>query len=83
KFFAENLLFNLLDKAPNLHHMMIFHGDADEIVPVSNAHDLYAAMGGPKEKIIHEGGTHQMSDPTHQADFEVKAQAWYKEIFKL
>ncbi|HCY88022.1 MAG TPA: damage-inducible protein CinA [Desulfobacteraceae bacterium] len=83
RFFAENLLFNLLDKASALHHMMIFHGDADEIVPVSNAHDLYAAMAAPKEKIIHQGGGHQMSDPAHQADFEARAQDWYKKIFGL
>lgn len=80
-FFADNLLFNLLDRAKALHHTLIFHGDADDIVPVSNAHDLYAAMGDPKEKIIHRGGAHQMSDPDHQADFETRSLAWYKDIF--
>ncbi|WDP88856.1 MAG: alpha/beta hydrolase [Desulfobacter sp.] len=83
KFFAENLLFNILDRAAALHHVMVFHGDADNIVPVSNAHDLYDAIQAPKEKIIHPGGAHQMTDPSHQADFEVRAMAWYKGIFGL
>ena len=81
KFFAENLLFSILDKAAALHHVMIFHGDADEIVPVSNAHDLYDAMQSPKEKIIHRGGSHQMTSKTDQADFETRALDWYTTIF--
>ncbi len=82
KFFAKNLLFNLMDQARGLHHVMIFHGDADNIVPVSNAHDLYDAIQAPKEKIIHPGGDHQMTEPEHQADFEMRSLAWYQRIFK-
>ena len=82
-FFKDNLLFNLLDQAKSLHHVMIFHGDADEIVPVSNAHDLFSAMQAPKEKIIHPDGRHQMTDRGHQKDFEQKALDWYKSIFNL
>ncbi len=82
-FFAENLLFNILDQAQSLHHVMIFHGDADEVVPVFNAHDLYGAMQSPKEIIIHQGGSHQMNSPNDQADFETRALAWFKDIFSL
>ncbi|PIE61420.1 MAG: damage-inducible protein CinA [Desulfobacterales bacterium] len=82
-FFTENLLFNLLDRARGLHHLLIFHGDADDIVPVSNAHDLYDAIQPPKEKIIHSGGSHQMSEPKHQADFETRSLAWYQDIFNV
>ncbi len=83
EFFAENLLFNILDRASALHHVMIFHGDADEIVPVSNAHELYGAMQAPKQVIIHKGGSHQMTAGVDQADFEVRSLAWYKTIFNL
>jgi len=62
---------------------MIFHGDADEIVPVSNAHDLYQAMQAPKEIIIRKDGNHQMTSEADQADFEVRALAWFKKIFSL
>ncbi len=83
QFFKENLLFNILDKAKTLHHVMIFHGDADEIVPVSNAHDLFNAMQTPKEKIIHKNGAHQMASTTDQKDFEIRAPAWFKSVFNL
>jgi alpha-beta hydrolase superfamily lysophospholipase len=83
EFFKENLLFNILDKAKALHHVMIFHGDADEVVPVNNAHNLFNAMQAPKEKIIHRGGAHQMNNQADQKDFEIRALAWFKSIFKL
>ncbi len=79
-FFTENLLFDLSDQTQALHHVMIFHGDADEIVPVGNAHTLYAAMQAPKEIIIHPGGDHQMTNHDHQLDFEQKMVEWYKAL---
>lgn len=82
-FFEKNLLFNLLDKTKALHHVLIFHGDADEVVPVDNAHDIYDLMKFPKRKIIHKGGDHQMSSNEHQADFAAKVLDWFLNIFKL
>lgn len=81
-FFEKNLLFNLLDKTQALHHVLLFHGDADEVVPVSNAHAIYEAMQDPKKKIIHPGGDHQTTDPIHQAEFEKETLNWFLEIFR-
>ncbi len=81
-FFEKNLLFNLLDKTKSLHHVLIFHGDADEVVPVDNAHDIYDRMKFPKKKIIHRKGDHQMASRSHQADFATKVLDWFLEIFK-
>lgn len=80
-FFEQNLLFNLLDKTSALHHVLIFHGDADEVVPVGNAHDIYTHMQSPKRKIIHPKGDHQMTSKAHQADFAVQAVDWFRSIF--
>lgn len=82
-FFKENLLYDLSEQAKALHHVMIFHGRADQVVPVENAQILYAAMQPPKEMILHDGGDHQMKDRAHQQDFEQKMTAWYKSIFKI
>ncbi len=80
-FFKENLLYDLSDQARALHHVMIFHGSADGVVPVENAEILYAAMQSPKEMILYDSGDHQMTDPAHQKDFEQKMIAWYHSIF--
>lgn len=80
-FFKENLMFDITDKAKDLHHMMIFHGDADEIVPVSNAHEIYKRAGHPKQMIIHKNGDHQMTSKNDQIQFEIESTAWFSRCF--
>ncbi len=80
-FFEENLLFDLRDKARALHHLLIFHGDADEVVPVSNGHTLLKAAREPKAFICQEGGGHRMDLPDHQDQFEALVPDWYKGMF--
>lgn len=82
-FFRKNLLFDLTEQAAALHHVLIFHGDADQVVPVSNAHTLFNSMQPPRECIIQKGGDHQMSSEAHQTEFAAHATAWYKKIFAL
>lgn len=80
-FFKENLLFDLTGKAEHLSDLLIFHGDQDAIVPVSNAHELYRAAGQPKELIIQEDGDHQMTIPAHQKEFEKETISWFSRCF--
>lgn len=81
-FFKDNLLFNIEEKAKNLHHALIFHGDADEVVPVSNAHTIYDAAKDPKQIIIHQNGDHQMTSRKDQMQFEIETLAWFLRCFK-
>ena len=81
-FFEKNLLFNILDKATNLSHVLIFHGNADSVVPVSNAHELFALAKEPKRLIIQKGGDHQMRKGKDQEQFEKEALAWYLGCFQ-
>lgn len=80
-FFRDNLLFDLRDRVALLHNLLIFHGDADEVVPVANAHWIFQAMQHPKKCIIQPGGDHQMSSTTDQAEFEREAPAWFRQLF--
>ena len=81
-FFAENLLFDLSEKAEQLSNILVFHGDADEVVPVSNGRDLFRLAGKPKELILHKGGDHQMTSKTDQADFDRRAVQWFSGLFR-
>ncbi len=81
-FFAENLLFDLTPQAANLSNLLIFHGDADEVVPVSNAHNIYKAAKDPKQLIIHANGDHPMSSTKDQADFNQRSAEWFSQCFK-
>ncbi len=81
-FFKKNLLFNILEKTVKLHDILIFHGDADEIVPVSNAHDIYDHAKEPKQLIIHRKGDHQMTSKKDQIQFEIESAAWFLRCFR-
>ncbi len=80
-FFKKNLLFNIIDKAKYLSNVLIFHGDADTTVPVSNAHDIYNAAKKPKKIIIHKNGDHQMTSKKDQKEFETEISAWFSKCF--
>ncbi len=80
-FFEKNLVFDILNHAQAISHILVFHGDKDEVVPVQNAHDLYKSAREPKKLVIHENGDHQMSDRADQKDFEEKTLRWFKECF--
>ncbi len=82
-FFARNLLFDLTDQARELSNILIFHGEADDVVPANNAEDIYDHALEPKQLIIQPGGDHQMSDPAHRKTFEKQALNWYLNCFKL
>lgn len=82
RFFKENLLFNLTDKVRLLSHILIFHGDADAVVPVTNAYEIYHQAKDPKQLIIHKNGDHQMTSKKDQMQFEIETIAWYLKCFR-
>ncbi len=77
EFFENHLIFNLESNLEKLHHVLVFHGDADEVVPVSNAHRIMNAAGQPARLIIQANGDHQMSNPLDQQEFEREALEWF------
>jgi len=81
-FFKNNLVFDLQDKTHRLFNVMIFHGDADEVVPVSNALDIYSLAKEPKQLIVHKKGDHQMSSKKDQLQFETESVTWFLSCFK-
>ncbi len=80
-FFEKNLLFDISCKASELFNVLIFHGDADQTVPVSNAFDIYKAAQEPKRLIIHKNGDHQMTSRKDQMEFEKKSVIWLSRCF--
>jgi alpha-beta hydrolase superfamily lysophospholipase len=77
--FAEKYLrSDLSDKLSNLNHILIFHGDSDNIVPPSNAQEIYSKAGEPKQLIMQRQGDHRMSTKEHQQTFIKEAVNWFK-----
>ncbi len=80
-FFEKNLLFDISSLAKNLSNTLIFHGDADEVVPVSNAYNIYDHAQKPKQLVIHKNGDHQMTSQTDQRQFENQTVSWFLDCF--
>ncbi len=78
---GKKLTFDIRDQLDNIESILIFHGDADDVVPLSNAHDIYDRVKKPKQLVILESGDHRMSDPDHQKKFIEKASEWFKAGF--
>jgi len=74
----KRLSFDISDKLSGIYNILIFHGDADKVVPFSNALELYDKSGKAKKLIIQENGDHLMSNKTHQEEFLCEAGLWFK-----
>jgi alpha-beta hydrolase superfamily lysophospholipase len=73
------LHFDIADQLSNLHDVLLFHGDADEVVPYENAGEIFALASEPKKLITLPGGDHRMTDASHQKVFVEETITWFKE----
>jgi alpha-beta hydrolase superfamily lysophospholipase len=80
KFDHSTIKFDISEKLSNLSNIMIFHGDSDNLVTLSNSQQVYAGAREPKELIIQKGGDHRMSNRKHQKEFVNKSVAWFKKL---
>jgi alpha-beta hydrolase superfamily lysophospholipase len=77
------LEFDISNKLAGIQHVLIFHGEADTVVPFSNALEIYHKARDPKKLIRQAGGDHLMSNKTHQKEFIHQAALWFKSYFGL
>lgn len=70
--------FDLADDLPGVRNILVFHGDADDVVPVAHAHEIFQSAADPRRLIIQPNGDHPMSDPGHQRQFVAEAALWFE-----
>jgi pimeloyl-ACP methyl ester carboxylesterase len=56
--------------------VFVLHGDADDVVPVEEAHELNEYLPGSKRLSILKGADHRLSDPTSMNQAVTEAIAW-------
>lgn len=76
---TTDLGFDLTNDLNHLHHILIFHGDADDVVPASHAHRIYEHAEEPKRLVILQNGDHAMSNPDHQQTFIRESVQWFRQ----
>ena len=81
-FDAAKRQFDVTEGLSKLSNVLIFHGQADDVVPVSHAREIYRLAREPKKIIIQEHGDHPMSNPQHQQEFIRQTSLWFKQRLK-
>jgi alpha-beta hydrolase superfamily lysophospholipase len=71
--------FDISEHLTAIRNVLIFHGDADDVVPIDHAREIYSRARQPKKIIIQNQGDHPMSNPQHQAQFVREASLWFKQ----
>jgi pimeloyl-ACP methyl ester carboxylesterase len=59
--------------------VLILHGEADEIVPVAEAHELHDSLAAPKRLSVLRGTDHRFSDPAMMQRAIAEALDWLAE----
>lgn len=77
---AEQFQFDLAGRLGEVHDLLVIHGEADEVVPVAHARQIFAAVREPKQLIINPGGDHRVSDPEHQRTLVAACQRWFHDL---
>ena len=72
-----SLQFDVSDRYHGIDNILVFHGDADTVVPYTDAEEIIRHAGKPKRLIRLEQGDHPMSRPDHQALFAREALQWF------
>ena len=72
-----SLQFDVSDSLGGIHNILIFHGDADAVVPFADAREIFERTGEPKRLIALENGDHPMSREDHQQLFAREAVQWF------
>lgn len=69
--------FDISKYIEGLRNLLIFHGDADEVVPFSDALKLFDHTAEPKRLVRQPGGDHPMSHEAHQKTFTRITVQWF------
>jgi len=75
----EQMDFDVSDHLDSLSNVIVFHGDADAVVPYDNALEIVQRVREPKKLVPLPDADHPPSDPGHQEIFINHAVKWYEE----
>ncbi len=74
--------FDITKRLAAIRNILIFHGDADNVVPVEHAREIYSRANHPKKLIIQNRGDHPMSNVAHQKEFIREAALWFQRALR-
>jgi alpha-beta hydrolase superfamily lysophospholipase len=73
----DKLRFDIGDRLDSVRHILVVHGEADDIVPLSHGLEIHRKARPPKRLLVLPAGDHTISDPAHQERFVREAVDWF------
>jgi uncharacterized protein len=77
-FFEDLPKHRLLPFLPQVSNCMLIHGEADELVPLDQAWEIFNRLGSPKEIHVVEGADHRLTHPHHRQRAMSLSCEWFK-----
>ncbi len=82
--YKNNFRFDITGRLTNIRNILVFHGDADNVVPCLHAEIIYEHAKAPKKIIMQSNGDHMMGNKKHQENFIRESVLWFRKylLFK-
>ena len=74
--------FDIAPAVAGLRNLLIFHGEADQIVPIAHAREISAQADEPKKRVVFSHSDHRMSRAADQQAFVQLAARWFQTFLK-
>jgi alpha-beta hydrolase superfamily lysophospholipase len=74
--------YDISDQLSDIRNILIFHGEDDEIVPLSHAKEIFDRVKEPKKMIFFPHSDHRMSHPADLQEFIRRAMFWFQSFLK-
>lgn len=77
-FFKDLPKHRLSSLLPKVSKCMVIHGEADELVPVDQAWEIFQGLGSPREIHVIESADHRLTQPNHRQRAMDLSTDWFK-----
>ncbi len=77
-FYQDSKQYDTRQAIKGLGNCLILHGEADELVPLSQAEELYKSARSPKHLEVFKGGDHRFIDPHHRQRAIEMSLEWFQ-----
>jgi fermentation-respiration switch protein FrsA (DUF1100 family) len=79
EFYRDLEAYDARQAIKNLGNCLILHGEADELVPLAQAKELYQSARAPKHLEVFPGGDHRFTDPQHRRRAIRMSLEWFQQ----
>lgn len=81
-FYEDLQGHDLASKGPRIHHLMVIHGERDEVVPKAHAQRIYTIASEPKDLHVLPHADHRFTDPSLRIQATELSLKWFQRFLR-